>query len=415
MEDADVPRRGGVNRFGPFTGGSAMNTFYRLISSAIRNYRSISQLRTIKTLTATEHMLHRRRDDISIPKFNGSLSSSGSTSITELNKTHFEEELSRLIKKLGLQTFFYVLSPDQTEMIYLPDNAHKVTIASVIEEHESRMMDPELMLFLSQLEIKATNCGWNNGYPQEDIIHLPLDPARTNITRNLLQEHAQFNINSLTQWAQANLINTQDKRAHNNYNMITCMKNSLTSDLQDTMDTEFESYTLGRTEVAALFLLALIKHAEPGTHATVALVRADLTRLDEKMLELDSNIQAFNEYVRKQKRKLTNRREQISDLLINLFKGYSAARDEKFALTISNIEEDYLHGKLPTLTDEILMSDAYKAYKVRVEKGIWGALGEDKETIIAMQVEIAELKDKHLKLDTKSGTKKKKKVTSPKK
>ena len=143
MEDADVPRRGGVNRFGPFTGGSAMNTFYRLISSAIRNYRSISQLRTIKTLTATEHMLHRRRDDISIPKFNGSLSSSGSTSITELNKTHFEEELSRLIKKLGLQTFFYVLSPDQTEMIYLPDNAHKVTIASVIEEHESRMMEPD--------------------------------------------------------------------------------------------------------------------------------------------------------------------------------------------------------------------------------------------------------------------------------
>ena len=61
MEDADVPRRGGVNRFGPFTGGSAMNTFYRLISTAIINYRSISQLRTIKTLTATEHMLHHRR------------------------------------------------------------------------------------------------------------------------------------------------------------------------------------------------------------------------------------------------------------------------------------------------------------------------------------------------------------------
>ena len=48
------------------------------------------------------------------------------------------------------------------------------------------------------------------------------------------------------------------------------------------------------------------------------------------------------------------------------------------------------------------MSDAYTAYKVRVEKRIWSALGEDKETIIAMQAEIAELKDKRLKLDTKS-------------
>ena len=39
MEDADVPRRGGVNRFGIFTGGSAMNTDYQMISPAVVNYR----------------------------------------------------------------------------------------------------------------------------------------------------------------------------------------------------------------------------------------------------------------------------------------------------------------------------------------------------------------------------------------
>ena len=142
MEDADVPRRGGVNPFGPFTGGSAMNTDYQLISPSVVNYRSISQLRTVKTLTATEQMLNRRRDNVSIPKFNGSLDTS-TTSTTELNKTHFEEELSCLIKMLGLQTFFYVLSTDETEIIFLPENAHKVTLEKVIEEHEDQMLEPD--------------------------------------------------------------------------------------------------------------------------------------------------------------------------------------------------------------------------------------------------------------------------------
>ena len=142
-EEADVPRRDGVNRFGPFTGGSALNIDYQLVSPTMVNYRSISQLRTIKTLTATEQMLHRRRDDISIPKFNGSLNTSASASTTELNKTHFEEELSRLIKMLGLQNFFYVLSHDQTQMIYLPENAHKVTIGHVIGEYQDRLIEPD--------------------------------------------------------------------------------------------------------------------------------------------------------------------------------------------------------------------------------------------------------------------------------
>ena len=67
------PRRGGLNRYGPFTGGSAMQLDYTLASPSAVNYRSISQLRIVKTLTATEQMLQRRRDDISSLKFDGKL------------------------------------------------------------------------------------------------------------------------------------------------------------------------------------------------------------------------------------------------------------------------------------------------------------------------------------------------------
>ena len=154
------------------------------------------------------------------------------------------------------------------------------------------------------------NCGWNNGYPTEDIINLPIDPTtRPNISRNLLQEHAQFNVVGLAAWSLTNLIGQQDKRAQNNYNMLTCLKASLSTEIQGTLDSEWSPYTLNGTGVASLYLLTLIAHAEPGTHAIVALVCTDLTNLDIKMLELDSNIDKFNQYVRQLKRKLIQRQE----------------------------------------------------------------------------------------------------------
>ena len=261
-----------------------------------------------------------------------------------------------------------------------------------------------LALFLSQLERKSTNCGWNNGQANEDIVNLPLDITRPMVRRNLIQEHAQFTVEGVTTWASATILAIQDKRAQNNYNMITCMKNSLDDDVQDMMDSEYMSYTVNGVEVAALYLIALIKHAEPGTHATVALVRNDLTNLDSKMLELDSNIEEFNQYVRKQKKRLTNRREHTNDLLINLFKAYSVAQDERFVTSIGNMEEDYLLGKSPGLTDEMLMADAYAAYRVRVERGIWGALNREQETMVAIQAQIDKLKDGRLKVNTKTKT-----------
>ena len=139
------PRRGGLNRYGPFTGGSAMQLDYTLASPSAVNYRSISQLRIVKTLTATEQMLQRRRDDISSLKFDGKLNLKETSSTTELSKTLFETELSRWIKLIGLESFFYVRNEDQTEMIFLPLSSHKITLELVISEYQSRLTEPDVV------------------------------------------------------------------------------------------------------------------------------------------------------------------------------------------------------------------------------------------------------------------------------
>ena len=187
------------------------------------------------------------------------------------------------------------------------------------------------------------------------------------------------------------------------------MKSSLDENMQNVMDLEASAYTVQGTVISALFYKVLIGKAEVGTQATIALTRNTLTRLDQKMLELDSDISKFNEFVLSCKRKLNSRGASSSDLLINLFNGYKAAQDADFVDTISKIEKDYLHGITPDLSDSSLMAKAMTAYQVRVESNTWGALSADREMIVAMQAKVDELKDARLKVDTRSRDKKKRK------
>ena len=86
------PRRGGlIEGYGPYVGGSPMNLDCTLPCSTAANYRSINQVRAIKTLPATEQMLHRYRDDAASLKFKGKLNTSAADSTTELSKPAFED------------------------------------------------------------------------------------------------------------------------------------------------------------------------------------------------------------------------------------------------------------------------------------------------------------------------------------
>ena len=80
-----------------------------------------------------------------------------------------------------------------------------------------------------------------------------------------------------------------------------------------------------------LLLKVIISKAHVDSRATVSHIRHSLTVLDAKMIELDSDIQAFNQHVKAQIQSLATRGETSNDLLVNLFKGYKAANDVKFA------------------------------------------------------------------------------------
>jgi hypothetical protein len=161
----------------------------------------------------------------------------------------------------------------------------------------------KVTILQEQLEGKCTDFGWSNN-DTSDIINIPPDLLNPGDTVNLLQGYSQLTMAMITAWAMVFVVNQNTRRAQNNYNMYRCLINSLDSSTQTIMALEKEKYTIQGQVIAALFYKVLISKAEVDTQATIALTRTALTKLDQKMLDLHSNVKDFNkcerlQYVRK--------------------------------------------------------------------------------------------------------------------
>ena len=269
-----------------------------------------------------------------------------------------------------------------------------------------------MTVFKGDLKQHANNSGWDNGQPDSDVISIPGAVATEKF--NIITQYSQLTRNQIISWATSNVINKQTRKAQNNANMYQCIYNSISTDLLNQMLLEESRYMVQETPIAALFYKELMNHASVDTQATISLTRQQLASLDVKMVELNSDVREFNKYVSELKLKLAQHGTKSDDLLINLFRGYKAARDNNFNKFILDLERDYLYGEKDLSADE-LMSKALTAFQVEKDRDTWGALTEDQQMIVAMQAQIKSLKDTNLKIDVKKdGRKRKKKVKKEK-
>ncbi len=139
------------------------------------------------------------------------------------------------------------------------------------------------------------------------------------------------------------------------------------------------------------------------SRATVTYIRTSLTKLDEKMTELDSNIESFNFFVKAQVKSLAARGESSSDLLINLFSGYKVANDAEFLDFIRRKENDYEEGK--DITTANLMEDSAAKYRARRLTGKWSAPTKEQGQILALTAQVEKLKSTGHKSTPKASTK----------
>jgi hypothetical protein len=176
-----------------------------------------------------------------------------------------------------------------------------------------------------------------------------------------------------------------------------CHLSSLTLDFLKLITADLNDYHLppidatdGPVPYGPLLLKLIIRQAHVDSRATVSFLRTSLTLLDTKMSDVDSDIESFNFYVKAQIKGLSARGETSSDLLINLFKGYKLANDVEFLDFIRRKENAYEEGE--DITPNNLMADALVKFKARKLVGQWSAPTKEKGQILALTVQVEQLK-----------------------
>jgi hypothetical protein len=178
----------------------------------------------------------------------------------------------------------------------------------------------DLKFFLDLVLNESQIWGWNS------IFTIPVtDPVTTTTTdRNLLSEYGMIPLESVTAHV-TTYYNTPSKQAQDSFMACQCLLSSLTHDFMKLITADSAAYHLppiaaadGPVPSGPLLLKLIISQAHVDSRATVSFIRTSLTQLDSKMIELNSDVESFNFYVKAQVKNLSARGEISSDLLINL-------------------------------------------------------------------------------------------------
>ena len=255
--------------------------------------------------------------------------------------------------------------------------------------------DPsDLQIFLDLVLKKSQVYGWNT------ILTVPVTNVETGaITHhNMLTEYGVIPLASVTAHV-TSYYGTQTKQAQDSFMSCQCLLASLGIDFLKIITAESPLYHLpaivaadGPIPCGPLLLKVIISKAHVDSRATAMFIRSSLGKLDEVMVDLDSNIQDFNLYVKAQVKNLSARGETSNDLLSNLFKGYKAATDSEFLDLIKRKENEYEEGHDVSVND--LMAAAVAKFEARVLIKQWAAPTKEQSQIIALSAQVEQLKTK---------------------
>ena len=125
-------------------------------------------------------------------------------------------------------------------------------------------------------------------------------------------------------------IQGNNRNSQNSKLLFDLLTNSISIDGLQCVQLWRNQYELNGLVSGECLLKVIIRESYLDSNATVSTLRLNLTNLDEYVLSNGTDIVAFNAYVQSQVDGLTARSEITNDLIVNLFKGYRAMKDQVF-------------------------------------------------------------------------------------
>ena len=235
--------------------------------------------------------------------------------------------------------------------------------------------------FMNLLEQRAKIYDW------VDILDIPDEGNQTYI--HMLKQYGSISLKDVREHAKT-YIGTETRAAQDSQQLADCIINSITVEARNSVTLCEDEYTIGEIISGTCLLKVVVRESHIDTNATTRIIREELTKLDNYMVSIDSDILKFNEHVKDLIKKLKSRGAITHDLLANLFKAYKAASDKEFVKYIDQKKNDYDEGI--NVTPIKLMLLAANKYKTMKQDNEWNAPSIEQEQIIALRAQINKLK-----------------------
>jgi hypothetical protein len=167
--------------------------------------------------------------------------------------------------------------------------------------------------FLTALNVRAREYGWN-----DSVLSIP--KVVTGMHINLLQGYGMIDLADI----RAHVLTYRHhicRAAQDSVMLFHCLMNTLTTDIQTTVNSKADAFIQDREPAGAYLLKTIIAQSQLDTNATAMIIRKQLANLETLMTKVDSNIVKFNEEVEKLVHSLAARGQKSDDLLLFLFNG----------------------------------------------------------------------------------------------
>jgi hypothetical protein len=244
----------------------------------------------------------------------------------------------------------------------------------------------QLFRFLRKVEDRANEMGWMDGILDVTISE---EDAEVEEVENLILNYGSITLKQVVE-SEMRYISLEERKAQDTYMLYHCLMASLSDEAKEKVLIWADDYQLEiddkRYSSGVALLKVIIRESHIDTNASANQIRTKLSNLDEYIATVEYDVGKFNQHVKLLVQALTARNQSTSDLLINLFKGYSAVSDEAFRGWLSRKQEAHEEGR-EEITPDQLMKSAKNKFDTLVENGKWNAPTAE-EKIVALEAKL---------------------------
>jgi hypothetical protein len=241
----------------------------------------------------------------------------------------------------------------------------------------------ELSTFLASVSDRANACNWTQSLLQIS------DQGEPHRTHSLIAQHRMLSLESVHVHA-ATYVGQQTRQAQDAFLMYEFLRDSLTESAWTKVALRSGQFTIQGTPDGPSYSKTILMTLYIENKDTGFLLHEQVHCLPDKIIELQSNIPDFNEYVHKMLVDPTSGGEESNDdPSVYLFNSHQIVENHALKSWNTRQREDYDAGReLPTV--DVLMTHTDTKYHQPKLRGKWQAKSPTEEQIAAFTIAAGE-------------------------